>query len=365
MKLLVIGGTRFLGRHLVDAALAAGHAVTVFNRGRSGLPPAGVELRTGDRRASLAALDDGRWDAVVDTCGYLPAEVAAMARALAGRVGAYAFVSSVSVYAGHATPNDEDAPRGVIDDPATEVVDGRSYGPLKALCEDALCEALPAQALVLRPGLIVGPHDPTQRFTYWPARLARARDGEAVLAPGAASAPIQCIDARDLAAFVLRALADGRRGAFNLTSPPGRWTMEDLLQACADAAGVRPQWHWAPMDRLTTLGLQPWTDLPLALPDDAEHAGFHRVPVQRALDAGLALRPLAQTVADTLAWWRALPAAAQAFERAGLTPVREAEALAALATPPATASQAGPSEPAGEGADAGAGAGTDLERGGA
>lgn len=360
MRLLVIGGTRFLGRHLVDAALAAGHAVTVFNRGRSGVPPAGVEARTGDRRASLAALEGGTWDAVVDTCGYLPAEVAAMADALAGRVGSYAFVSSVSVYAGHAAPNDEAAPRGTIDDPATEVVDGRSYGPLKALCEDALCARLPAQALVLRPGLIVGPHDPTQRFTYWPARLARARDGETVLAPGAPSAPIQCIDARDLAAFTLRALADGRRGAFNLTSPPGQWTMADLLQACADAAGVRPRWVWAAMDRLAALGLQPWTDLPLALPDDAEHAGFMRVPVQRALDAGLALRPLAQTVADTLAWWHALPAAQQAFERAGLAPAREAEALAALRADEAP--QAAPA-PTGAGDAAGPSAAADRERG--
>jgi len=332
MKLLVIGGTRFLGRHLVEAALAAGDTVTAFNRGRSGAAPAAVDARVGDRRASLAALDDGRWDAVVDTCGYLPGEVSAMARALAGRVGAYAFVSSVSVYAEHTSSNDENAERGTIDDPDTTVVDGRSYGPLKALCEDTLQAVVgPERALILRPGLIVGPHDPTQRFTYWPARLARAGDGAPVLAPGAPTAPIQCVDARDLAAFILHALRQGARGAFNLTSPPGLWTFGDLLGACADAAGVRPPIDWVPVARLQAVGLQPWTDLPLALPDDAEHAGFMRVDVARALAAGLALRPLAQSVADTLAWWQALPPEAQGFERAGLTAAREAAARDALA----------------------------------
>lgn len=329
MKLLVIGGTRFLGRHLVDAALARGDRVTLFNRGRSGAAPAGAEQRTGDRHGDLSALDGGTWDAVVDTCGYLPPEVRAMAARLAGRAGAYLFVSSLSVYASNARGNTEDDAVAPLDgDPDTATVDGSTYGPLKALCENAAREAFGAATTVLRPGLIVGPHDPTQRFTYWPARLARAADGETVLAPGRPDAPVQVIDARDLADFMLRLLVDGVRGSFNAVSTPT--TMGAVLQACAGAAGVRPLWRWVDIARLQALGAQPWSDLPLSLPDDAEHAGFMRADVSRALAAGMHMRPLAETVADTLAWWRALPAAAQGFDKAGLTPAREAELLAAL-----------------------------------
>ncbi len=326
MKLLVIGGTRFLGRHVVEAAVARGDAVTVFNRGRSGTVPAGVEQRFGDRRADLSALAEGTWDAVVDTCGYLPREVAAMAARLQGRVGRYVFVSSVSVYASTAQGNDEAGAVGLIDDIDTEVVDGRTYGPLKALCEAALQQRLEGAALVLRPGLIVGPHDPTQRFTYWPARLGRARDGEPVLAPGRPDAAVQVIDARDLAAFTLKLLDEAATGSFNTVGEPT--TLADVLQACAAAAGVQPAWRWIDMATLQARGLQPWRDLPLALPDDAEHAGFMQTDVRRALAAGLATRPLAQTVADTLAWWRSLPADQQVFDKAGLTPEREQQALA-------------------------------------
>lgn len=325
MRLLVIGGTRFVGRHLVDAALARGDAVTLFNRGQSGPAPAGAEQRTGDRRADLSALADGTWDAVVDTCGYLPREVAAMADALRGRVQRYVFVSSVSVYASTATGNTEDDPVATIDDPDTEVVDGRTYGALKALCEVALIDALGAQATIVRPGLIVGPHDPTQRFTYWPARLARAVDGGPVLAPGHPDAPVQVIDARDLAAFMLRLIDDDRHGTYNAVGPT--LTMGQVLQACARAAGVQPDLRWIDMATLQDRGLQPWSDLPLALPDDTDHAGFMRTDASRARAAGLHTRPLAQTVEDTLAWWRSLPPEAQRFDRAGLDPRRESEVL--------------------------------------
>jgi 2'-hydroxyisoflavone reductase len=279
----------------------------------------------GDRRGDLSALAEGHWDAVVDTCGYLPGEVDRMAALLHGRVGTYSFVSSVSVYASTAEPNDEAGRVGEIDDPTTEVVDGRSYGPLKALCEQALQRRFGADALILRPGLIVGPHDPTQRFTYWPARLGRAHDGEAVLAPGRPEAAVQVIDARDLAAFMLRLLDDGAAGVYNAVGVPT--TMGAVLQTCADVAGVRPDWRWIEMATLQARGLQPWSELPLALPDDAEHAGFMRTDVRRALAAGLRTRPLADTVADTLAWWRSLPPEQQAFDKAGLTPQREALAL--------------------------------------
>lgn len=255
-----------------------------------------------------------------------------MAAALHGRVGRYAFVSSVSVYADAATPNDEEAPLATVADPETDVVDGDTYGGLKALCEAEVERAFGRRALCLRPGLIVGPHDPTQRFTYWPARIARAADGETVLAPGRPDAAVQLIDARDLAEFVCTALANGLSGPVNVVGPvDAPLTMGALLQTAVDVAGTRPQLRWAGMDALAAVGLHAWTDLPLALPDDAAHAGFMHADTRRARAAGLRVRPLADTVRDTLAWWRSLPCADQAFDRAGLTPEREAAALSALA----------------------------------
>jgi 2'-hydroxyisoflavone reductase len=336
MDWLVIGGSRFLGRHLVDAALARGDRVTVFNRGQSAPPAAGVTALQGDRQGDLSALQAGRWDVVVDTCGYLPRDVARMAAALAGRVGRYVFISSVSAYASAAQPTPEDAPLGRIDDADTSVIDGRTYGPLKALCEAAAVQAIgPAQTVLVRPGLIVGPHDPTGRFTWWPARLARAAaDHQPVLAPGEPQRPLQFIDARDLAAWLLRLADAGAAGAFNAVSPPGFTTWGGLLQSCADAAGVVPTLAWLPDHPLLSQGVQPWMDLPLWLPaegpDAAGHAAFMAVPTGRAQASGLVCRPLAQTVADTLAWWRGLPADRQAFASTGLAPEREAAVLAAF-----------------------------------
>jgi 2'-hydroxyisoflavone reductase len=322
MDILVLGGTRFVGRHLVDAALARGDRVTCFNRGRSGAAPAGVEQRVGDRRADLAALAEGRWDLVVDTCGYLPREVAATAELLKNRVGRYLFVSSVSVYASSARGACEGDPLATIADPDTETVDGRTYGALKALCEAHLHAALGERALVLRPGLIVGPHDPTQRFTWWPARLARAaEDGLPVLAPGRPEAPVQWIDARDLAAFMLHLADEGRNGCFNVVDEPV--PMVDFLAACARAAGAQPRWQWLPVADLVALGAEPWSDLPLVVPDDADHAGFMRTQARAARTAGLHTRPMAETITDTLAWWRSLPAEARAFDKAGLAAERE------------------------------------------
>lgn len=332
MNLLIIGGTQFVGRHLVEAACRRGDRVTVFNRGRTAdeLPPQ-VERRRGDRRADLSALAEGEWDAVIDCCGYLPSEVGHLVDALAGRFGCYAFISSVSAYASTRTPNDEDAPLGTLDDPHTEVVDGRTYGPLKALCEAALARRVPAdQRLVIRPGLVVGPHDPTQRFTWWPARLARAaEDGQPVLAPGDAQRPLQFVDARDLADFVLLALDRGVRGAFNVISPPAFTTMGGLLAACAQAAGAPDATlQWIDEHTLLRADAKPWTDLPLWLPAEGEYTAFMDVPTDRAQAAGLRIRPLAETVADTLAWWRSLPPERQAFTKAGLPPSREAVLLA-------------------------------------
>jgi 2'-hydroxyisoflavone reductase len=325
---LVIGGGRFVGRHLVDAALARGDEVTVFNRGLARTEwPHGVRVLHGDRNGDLGALAVGHWDAVIDTCAYRPAEVERLAGALQGRVGACLLVSSISVYAGFAQPNDETSPLGRIDDPRTEVIDARSYGPLKALCEAAARERFgEGDTLILRPGLIVGPHDPTQRFTYWPARIAAAADGEAVLVPGAPLDAVQFIDARDLAAFALDALHAGHRGIFNVTSPLRAWG--EVLDTCAQVAARRPRWVWAPAQRLAELQLQPWSDLPVWLPPEGDTAGMAHTSVEAALAAGLRLRPLQETVADTLAWYAVLPAEDRAVTRAGLTPEREAAALA-------------------------------------
>jgi 2'-hydroxyisoflavone reductase len=338
MRLLIIGGTRFLGRHLVDAALARGHSVSLFNRGQSASqPPLGVAWLRGDRQGDLSALASGAgWDAAIDTCGYLPGDTARLAHALAGRVGRHVFISSVSAYASMAQPNDEQAPLGVIDDPHTSTIDGRTYGPLKALCEAAVLQQFgPQRCLLLRPGLIVGPHDPSGRFTWWPARLARAAlDGQPVLAPGAPQRPLQLIDARDLAGWVLQLLDQGAAGAFNAVSPPGALSWGGLLQACAEAAVVQPQLRWVDDTTLLAQAVQPWLGLPLWIPasgpDAVASAAFMAVPTRRAEAAGLRCRPIGQTVADTLAWWQALPAALQAFPGTGLAPEREAALLAAL-----------------------------------
>lgn len=331
LRLLVLGGTRFVGRHFAQAARAAGHHLTLFNRGQSGPAPVEgiVELR-GDRRSDLSALAQGEWDAVVDCCGYLPREVQASASLLRARVGRYLFVSSVSAYASFVRPNREDLALGVLAAPGTEVIDGDTYGPLKAACEQRVQDAFGERALIIRPGLVVGPHDPTERFTYWPARVAQAVDGEPVLLPGAAGDPLQWIDARDLAAFMLRGVERGMGGAFNLVTAPAAHDWGGLVQACADAAGCQPQWVWAEPRRLLDLGVKPWQDLPLWLPADAEHAAFMASDNAAAVAAGLQTRPVLDTVADTLRWWRALPAGQQSFTKAGISREREGELLAAL-----------------------------------
>lgn len=340
MRWLILGGYRFLGRHLVDAALARGDEVWLFNRGRSAAPPPQVHRLVGDRSHDLQALQAAglsAFDAVIDTCGYRPAELRASAQALRGRAARYAFISSVSVYADSRQPNAEHAPLAALPPGSDEhTLTNDRYGALKAACEQALVAIWGAPgSLCIRPGLIVGPHDPTGRFSWWPARLARARPGEPVLAPGPAGQPVQCIDARDLAQFTLDALVQGAHGPVNVTSPPGALDMAGLLAAVAAAAGVQPAWQWVPADWLLAQGVQPWMDLPLWLPAQGEHAAFMQVPVDRALALGLRTRPLQVTAADTLAWWQALPPEAQAFAQTGLAAEREAHLLRAFAGLPA------------------------------
>lgn len=312
MRLLVLGGTLFLGRHVVDAALARGHDVTVFTRGRRALPwTLSVVARTGDRdprnAPGLAALAEGEWDALVDTSGYVPRVVAASADLVAARVRRYLFVSSVSVYPDTSQPGiDEDAPVAVLADPASEDVP-QHYGALKAACEGVVRQRFGDRATIVRPGLIVGPHDPTDRFAYWPARFAHPhllgdRPPRAVV-PAPRERALQVIDARDLAAWIVQLLERDAGGVYNATSPAGRWTFGDLVDACIATAEAPPQPVWVDDADLAAHHVEPWTGLPLWLPaSEADAAGFMAVDTVRAEEARLSCRPLADTVRDTAAW---------------------------------------------------------------
>ena len=326
MKILILGGTRFLGRAIAEAALAAGHSLTLFNRGQSGpeLFP-GVESLRGDRTADLSALAGLSWDAVVDPSGYFPRVVGASADALRDAVGQYVFISSISVYA-RPSASGEDDPAGTIEDPTVETITGETYGPLKALCEQAAAARFPGRALIVRPGLIVGPHDPTDRFSYWPWRIAQ---GGEVLAPGRPGRGVQFIDARDLAGWITRQIERGATGVFNATSPAGACTLGDLLETARRAAASDARVTWADEAWLLGQGVAAWSDMPVWVPEsDPETAGFFDVPVERAVAAGLAFRPLEATVRDTLSWLATRPA--DHAWRAGLTRARETKLLAAL-----------------------------------
>ena len=316
MKLLLLGGPRFLGRAVTDAALAAGHEITFFNRGATNpeLYPE-VERLVGDRTGDLAALRDRSWDAVIDTCGYLPNVVRASAEALSDSA-VYCFVSSVSVYEDFTSVNDEGSAVAKLGDLPADAVTEESYGPLKALCEDAVRDVFDRRALVVRPGLIVGPHDPTGRFTYWPHRIAR---GGEVLAPAPPESPTQVIDVRDLAAWMVELCARGADGTFNATHPGVSW--EQLLDTCRRVAASAAEITWVSPEFLVEQEVGEWMELPLWLVDPAlEYAD--RVDVSRALEAGLTFRPLEETVRGTLDQ-------AETTEAAGLRPERETELLAA------------------------------------
>ena len=325
MRILVLGGTVFLGRALTGAALAKGHSVTHFNRGRSGESHAGVATIVGDR----AAIDDRtfseQWDAVVDTSGYHPATVSRSVSALADRVGRYVFISSISAYRSFdAEKIDEDAPLAPPPVPMPESMTWDTYGALKAMCEGVVRERYAARALVVRPGLIVGPHDRSDRFTYWPVRVAR---GGRVLAPGRPQRLTQFIDVRDLGEWIVRLLEDGASGAVNATGPRKPVAMEEVLEECRAASASDARFEWIADDFLVSEGVDPWIKLPLWLPEsDSSSRGLMACSIDRALAMGLTFRPLAQTIADTLAWARTRPL--DHDWKAGLDAEREAALLA-------------------------------------
>ncbi len=305
MELLVIGGTRFVGRHLVDAALGGDHRVTLFHRGLTNpdlFPQA--EHILGDRDGGLDALGDRTWDAVVDTCGYLPRVVRASARALAGRAGHYTFVSSLSVYAPYLVAGaGEEAALVEAAGPGVEEVTPDTYGGLKVLCEREVVEAFGDRALVVRPGLIIGPHDPTDRFPYWPRRIAA---GGTVLAPGRPERPVQFIDARDLGRWMLH--ASGRlHGFFNAVGRP--MPFGALLERCWDVVGGDAEFAWLDDEFLLEHDAQPWSEIPLWIPE-SEPGGALAMTASagKAMGEGLAPRPVAETIGDTLSWDRTRPA---------------------------------------------------------
>lgn len=318
MKLLLLGGPRFLGRAVADAALAAGHELTFFNRGRTNpeLYPE-VERIQGDRTGDLAGLSKRRWDAVVDTSGYLPLVVRAAAEALA-ESSLYCFVSTVSVYADFSTPMDEEGAVAALgDDPIDALTpDFSNYGALKALCEEAVREVFEERALVVRPGLIVGPHDPTGRFTYWPHRLAR---GGEVLAPAPPERLSQFIDVRDLGGWIVDLCERSVSGTFNAANHGVPWA--ELLESCVRVSGARAEITWVPDDFLLAQEVGQWMELPLWLADPAMAAADDAI-VDKAIAEGLRFRPLDETVRATLA-------EAEPTDDAGLAPEREAALLAA------------------------------------
>jgi len=337
MRLLVMGGTVFLGRHIVAAATERGHELTLFNRGVSNPETVdGVEQLHGDREHDLALLAGRRWDAVIDTSGYLPRVVRASSELLAGAVDRYAFVSSISAYGVLPEPGlDENAPLAPPPPPGAEDV-LRYYSELKAACEGEVGRALPDRRLVVRPGLIVGPHDPTERFTYWVRRLA---EGGRVLIPDAPGQPVQLIDARDLAGWIVRMAETGADGVFNATGPATPLTLGPMLERIRIATGCAAELVPIEEDRLAEAGVEPWSELPLwlDLPRQPDYRGFLAVDIGRALAAGLSFRPLEETVADTLAWSRERPGGSAGAEGiplsppAGLAREREGELLATLA----------------------------------
>jgi len=327
-RLLILGGTAFLGPEIVEAAKARGWTITLFNRNKTNphLFPE-LEKLKGDRNGDLKALEGREWDAVIDTSGYVPRHVRDSATLLKDAVKHYVFISTISVYADTSKPGtDETAPVATIPDETTEKVNNETYGALKALCEKAAESSMPGRTTVIRPGLIVGPGDASGRFTYWPVRVAR---GGEVLAPGTPQDPVQFIDVRDLAAWTVRTVAEGTTGVFNATGPMEPLPIGSLLEACKKASGSEATFTWVNAEFLAEQKVSPWSDMPVWVPPVGAEAGSSRVSSAKALAKGLAYRPVEETAKDTLAWWKSQPEERQAKLRGGISPEREAEVLRA------------------------------------
>jgi 2'-hydroxyisoflavone reductase len=328
MRILIIGGTRFLGRHLAESALARGHEVTLFNRGKTN-PNLFPQLETiiGYREKDLDKLKDRIWEAVIDVAGYVPRIVRLSAEVLKESVSRYVFISTISVYENFTKIGmDESDPVGKLEDETVEEITGETYGPLKVLCEKAVQDIFGTErTLIIRPGLIVGPHDPTDRFTYWPVRVARGGD---VLAPQKPEAAIQIIDVRDLSEFTIKLIEENASGIYNVTGPDYELTIGKLLEVSKQVSGSDANFRWASLEFLKQHNVEEWSDMPAWVPDIEENQGFARMNISKAIQAGLKFRPLEETVRDTLTW--AKTRSLDQEWRAGLTAEREKEVLAAL-----------------------------------
>jgi 2'-hydroxyisoflavone reductase len=324
VRILIIGGTRFLGRHIVDIALERGHELTLFNRGKnSQVVPAGIEQIQGDRNqaADLQQLAGRTWDAVIDPSAYFPRQVRSLLDLIGPNIAHYSLISTISVYA-EPLPEliDESAPLATTDDPEANEI-GANYGALKALCEEAAEAALPGKVHAIRAGLIVGPYDPTHRFTYWPERLQRGGD---LIAPGSPDQPVQVIDVRDLAEWTVGAAERGVVGRYNATGPAQPLSLGEVIIECQRQGQPNSNIHWLPENWLLEQQVQPWIGLPLWLPGE-DSQRLMRTRCEAAIGLGLRFRPLAETVQATIAWFKANPEVLQGHPT--LTAEREAELL--------------------------------------
>ncbi|MGE0481354.1 MAG: SDR family oxidoreductase [Phycisphaerae bacterium] len=327
-KILILGGTSFLGPDIVEAAIGRGHTMTLFNRGKTN-PHLFPELEKlhGDRNGDLKALEGRKWDAVVDTSGYFPRIVKMSAELLRDNAQHYIFISSISAYKDASKPNmDETAPVGTLDDETVEKITGETYGPLKARCEQAAEKAFPGRCTNIRPGLIVGPGDPTDRFTYWPARIAR---GGEVLAPNSPDDPTQYIDARDLGAWIVQCVEDATCGVFNAVGPKEPFTIGELLASCKRTSKSDATFTWVENSFLEANQVSGWSDLPVWVPRTGDFAGFGTIDNRRAVAKGLRFRPIDETTRDTLKWFNEQPEERRAKLKAGMKAEREKEVLAA------------------------------------
>jgi len=325
MRILIIGGTRFLGRALVQSAQTYGHQLTLFHRGKSAqniFPD--VEQIIGDRMADLDKLSQHTWDAVIDTCGYEPAAVRLSAEKLAGAVERYCFISTISVYADFRQIGiDETYPIARLPEGEPDSFKVENYGALKALCEQAAEDAMPGRVLQVRPGLIVGQYDPTDRFSYWPWRVAQRGD---ILAPGRPGYPVQFIDVRDLADWIIRMLEKSGTGIYNATGPMPPTNLGNLFESCLHAANSDARLHWIDESFLLANQVQPWSELPLWQPEnDPENIGMEQVSISKAIQAGLSFRSLETTLKSTLAWVNSRPS--DHTWRAGMAKEKEQDLL--------------------------------------
>lgn len=332
--LLVLGGTGFTGPFIVETARARGYAVSIFTRGKTNPDlefPADVERIRGNRdpkiEPGLEALKGRKFDMVIDTSGHVPRHMKASCEILAPNIGHYVYVSSLSAYASHDTPGaDESAPLEVLTQ-ETEDYTGDAFGPLKVLCEKAVTEALPGRSAVVRPGLIVGPRDWSDRFTYWVARVDR---GGEVLAPGKPDERVMIIDGRDLADFLVHLASRKTSGVFNAIGPDAdrKLTMLAILESAKRASGSDARFTWVSQEFLEANDMRPWSVIPLWAPSNGPLAGFHHRSIAAAVKAGITFRPIDVTVKDTLEFYRAWPEERRQNLRRGLKPERESELLA-------------------------------------